>query len=137
MEPWLSPLFDADGIRAVDRWAIEEQGIPEADLMEAAGTALAEAVAGLAPQGPLRIVCGKGNNGGDGLVAARHLRGLGFELEVLELEQGRSRGSRRLAAGCRGRRRCDLRHGLQGRAEGARRCGDRSDQPLRRARGCL
>ncbi len=88
MELWLSPLFDADGIRAVDRWAIEEQGIAEADLMEAAGTALAEAVAGLAPQGPLRIVCGKGNNGGDGLVAARHLRGLGFELEVLELEQG-------------------------------------------------
>ncbi|HUC08187.1 MAG TPA: NAD(P)H-hydrate dehydratase [Solirubrobacterales bacterium] len=88
MELWLSPLFDADGIRAVDRWAIEEQGIAAADLMEAAGTALAEAVAGLAPQGPLRIVCGKGNNGGDGLVAARHLRRLGFELEVLELEKG-------------------------------------------------
>jgi ADP-dependent NAD(P)H-hydrate dehydratase / NAD(P)H-hydrate epimerase len=86
MEPWLSPLFDADGIRAVDRWAIEEQGIAEADLMEAAGTALAEAVAGLAPQGPVRIVCGKGNNGGDGLVAARHLRAMGFEVEALELE---------------------------------------------------
>jgi ADP-dependent NAD(P)H-hydrate dehydratase / NAD(P)H-hydrate epimerase len=88
MESWLSPLFDADGIRAVDLWAIEEQGISGADLMEAAGTALAEAVAGLAPQGPVRIVCGKGNNGGDGLVAARHLRGLGFAVEALELEQG-------------------------------------------------
>jgi NAD(P)H-hydrate epimerase len=88
MELWLSPLFDADGIRAVDRWAIEEQGIAEADLMEAAGTALAEAVAGLAPQGPVRIVCGKGNNGGDGLVAARHLLGLGFEVEIVELEKG-------------------------------------------------
>jgi hydroxyethylthiazole kinase-like uncharacterized protein yjeF len=87
MESWLSPLFDADGIRAVDRWAIEGQGIAGADLMEAAGTALAEAVAGLSPQGPVRIVCGKGNNGGDGLVAARHLRGLGFEVETLELEQ--------------------------------------------------
>ena len=87
MESWLSPLFDADGIRAVDRWAIEEQGIAGADLMEAAGTALAEAVAGLAPRGPVRIVCGKGNNGGDGLVAARHLRGLGFEVEALELER--------------------------------------------------
>jgi ADP-dependent NAD(P)H-hydrate dehydratase / NAD(P)H-hydrate epimerase len=86
MESWLRPLFDADGIRAVDRWAIEEQGIAEADLMEAAGTALAEAVAGLAPQGPLRIVCGKGNNGGDGLVAARHLSSMGFEVETLELE---------------------------------------------------
>lgn len=88
MESWLSPLFDAAGIRAVDRWAIEEQGVAEADLMEAAGTALAEAVAGLPPQGPVRIVCGKGNNGGDGLVAARHLLGLGFEVEVAELEKG-------------------------------------------------
>ncbi len=90
MESWLSPLFDAEGIRAVDRWAIEEQGIAGAELMEAAGTALAEAVAGLAPQGPVRIVCGKGNNGGDGLVAARHLRRLGFEVEALELEKAES-----------------------------------------------
>jgi hydroxyethylthiazole kinase-like uncharacterized protein yjeF len=88
MEPWLSPLFDADGIRAVDRWAIEEQGVPGEQLMESAGTALAEAVAALAPQGPVRIVCGKGNNGGDGLVAARHLGGMGFEVEALELEKG-------------------------------------------------
>jgi hydroxyethylthiazole kinase-like uncharacterized protein yjeF len=74
VEPWLEPLFDADGIRAVDRWAIDERGVPSKELMEAAGTALAEAVAGLAPQGPVRILCGKGNNGGDGKVAARHLR---------------------------------------------------------------
>ncbi len=85
MEPWLSALYDADGIRAVDRWAIEEQGVPGEELMEAAGTALAEAVAGLAPDGPVRVVCGKGNNGGDGLVADRHLTAMGFEVEVLEL----------------------------------------------------
>lgn len=88
MEPWLSPLFDADGIRAVDRWAIEEQGVPGEELMESAGAALAEAVAALSPRGPVRIVCGKGNNGGDGLVAARRLRGMGFEAGVLELERG-------------------------------------------------
>jgi NAD(P)H-hydrate epimerase len=88
MEPWLEPLYDAEGMRGVDRWAIEDQGVPEADLMEAAGTALAEAVAGLAPQGPVRIVCGKGNNGGDGLVAARHLTAMGFGVEVLELFSG-------------------------------------------------
>ncbi len=81
----MKPLYDAEGIRAVDRWAIEEQGIPSEQLMEAAGTALAEAVAGLAPGGPVRIVCGKGNNGGDGLVAARHLTGMGFEVDVTEL----------------------------------------------------
>lgn len=85
MEPWLSPLYDAEGIRAIDRWAIEEQGVAEAELMEAAGTALAEAAAGLAPQGPVRILCGKGNNGGDGLVAARCLKGMGFAVDVLEL----------------------------------------------------
>jgi hydroxyethylthiazole kinase-like uncharacterized protein yjeF len=88
MDPWLDPLYDADGMRAVDRWAIEERGIAEADLMEAAGTALAEAIAGLSPQGPVRILCGKGNNGGDGLVAARGLRGMGFTVDVLELADG-------------------------------------------------
>jgi len=85
MTAWLEPLFDAAGIRAVDRWAIEEQGVPAEQLMEAAGTALAEAVAELGPEGPVRIVCGKGNNGGDGLVAARHLAGMGFNVEVVEL----------------------------------------------------
>jgi NAD(P)H-hydrate epimerase len=88
MESWLQPLYDADGIRAVDAWAIEAQGIPATELMETAGTALAEAVAGLAPQGPLRIVCGKGNNGGDGKVAARHLSGMGFEVETVDLWSG-------------------------------------------------
>jgi NAD(P)H-hydrate epimerase len=88
MEPWLTPLYNAAGIRAVDRWAIEQQGVPEADLMETAGTALAEAVARLAPQGPVRIVCGKGNNGGDGLVAARRLSEMGFAVDVLELFSG-------------------------------------------------
>jgi NAD(P)H-hydrate epimerase len=85
MDSWLIPLYTAEGMRAVDRWAIETQGIPAAELMEAAGTALAEAVAGLAPQGPVRIVCGKGNNGGDGEVAARRLRGMGFEVEAVNL----------------------------------------------------
>jgi len=85
MESWLSPLYDAEGIRALDRWAIEDQGIPEAELMEAAGTALAEAVAELAPQGPVRIICGKGNNGGDGHVAARHLAAMGFAVDAVDL----------------------------------------------------
>jgi hydroxyethylthiazole kinase-like uncharacterized protein yjeF len=82
MEPWLTPLYDAEGIRAVDRWAIEEQGVPSAQLMRAAATALAEAVAELAPQGPVRVLCGKGNNGGDGEIAADLLAEMGFEVAV-------------------------------------------------------
>jgi hydroxyethylthiazole kinase-like uncharacterized protein yjeF len=85
----MGPLFDAEEMRAVDRWAIEEQGIREEDLIEAAGSALAEAVAGLAPQGPVRALCGKGNNGADGQVAARRLREMGFEVETLEVFSAR------------------------------------------------
>jgi ADP-dependent NAD(P)H-hydrate dehydratase / NAD(P)H-hydrate epimerase len=85
MEPWLRGLYDAEGMRAVDRWAIEDQGVDSLALMEAAGRAVAEAVARLASSGPVRVVCGKGNNGGDGLVAARLLREIGFDAEILLL----------------------------------------------------
>src|SRR5882724_12543311 len=85
MESWLEPLYDADGMRAVDRWAIEDQGVPSLELIEAAGGALARAVASLSPAGPIRVVCGKGNNGGDGLVAARRLAETGFDVDALLL----------------------------------------------------
>jgi NAD(P)H-hydrate epimerase len=88
MEAWLKPLYDAQGMRAVDRWAIEERGVPSLELMEAAGRAVAEAVAEMAPRGAVRVVCGKGNNGGDGFVAARLLREMGFEVEALLLWPG-------------------------------------------------
>ncbi len=85
MESWLKPLYDAGGMRALDSWAIEERGVPSLELMEAAGLAVAEAVGELAPAGPVRVLCGKGNNGGDGLVAARYLAEAGFEVEALLL----------------------------------------------------
>ncbi len=85
MEPWLNLLYDAEGMRAVDRWAIEERGVASLELMETAGRAVAEAVAGLAPEGPVRVICGKGNNAGDGLVAARRLAAMGYAVEALLL----------------------------------------------------
>ncbi len=85
MESWLEPLHDAASMRATDAWAIEDRSIPSLELMEAAGLALAEAVEGRAREGPIRIVCGKGNNGGDGLVAARRLASFGHRVEVLLL----------------------------------------------------
>ncbi|HZA58520.1 MAG TPA: NAD(P)H-hydrate dehydratase [Solirubrobacterales bacterium] len=85
MEPWLSPLLDADGMRAVDRWAIEDRGVPSLELMENAGRAVAEAAAKAASGRRVAIVCGKGNNGGDGLVTARLLAGMGYEADALLL----------------------------------------------------
>ena len=85
LEPWLEGVYDADGMRACDRWAIEERGVPSLELMEAAGAATARAAEEIARPGPARVVCGKGNNAGDGLVAARVLGEAGHEVEVLFL----------------------------------------------------
>jgi NAD(P)H-hydrate epimerase len=71
---WLTPLLDAEQMRAVDRWAIEERGVSARDLMERAGAGVARVVERVAPEGSVTVVCGKGNNGGDGLVVARLLR---------------------------------------------------------------
>jgi NAD(P)H-hydrate epimerase len=85
MDSWLEPLYDAAGMRAMDAWAIDEQGVPSLTLMESAGAAVAEAARDVAGSGPIRVVCGKGNNAGDGLVAARHLTQSGYPVEVLLL----------------------------------------------------
>jgi len=82
---WLDSLPDAAEQRALDEWAIGERGIPGLDLMERAGTGLADLVGSLAPTGRVVVVCGKGNNGGDGFVAARLLRERGREVDVLLL----------------------------------------------------
>jgi ADP-dependent NAD(P)H-hydrate dehydratase / NAD(P)H-hydrate epimerase len=88
MESWLDPLHDAETMRATDEWAISERGVPSLTLMEAAGRAVAEAAEELAADGPVRVVCGKGNNGGDGFVAARQLASFGHRVEALLLWPG-------------------------------------------------
>jgi len=82
---WLDPLFAAAEMRAVDAWAIETRGTPSLDLMERAGEGLARVTAAAAQDGPVRVVVGKGNNGGDGLVVARLLRQDGYEVDVLSI----------------------------------------------------
>jgi NAD(P)H-hydrate epimerase len=60
-------------VRAFDRRAIEQFAIPAIVLMENAGRGTVDVMQSLGVQGPVLILCGKGNNGGDGLVIARHL----------------------------------------------------------------
>jgi len=84
---WLDPLPDASEQRALDEWAIHERRIPGIDLMERAGTGLADLVGELAPAGRVAVVCGKGNNGGDGFVTARVLRERGREVTVVLLAE--------------------------------------------------
>ena len=76
-----------DEVRDVDRRAINDFGLPGVVLMENAGRNAAALVHSLATAdgspGPVTIVCGKGNNGGDGFVIARHLENLGHEVRLL------------------------------------------------------
>jgi ADP-dependent NAD(P)H-hydrate dehydratase / NAD(P)H-hydrate epimerase len=85
---WLQALLDAEQQRETDAWAIETQSVPGIALMERAGAGLAELVMARAPAGRIVVVCGKGNNGGDGLVVARLLRDHGREVDVLLLAPG-------------------------------------------------
>ncbi|HSG48405.1 MAG TPA: NAD(P)H-hydrate epimerase, partial [Longimicrobiales bacterium] len=77
------PVLTGRQAAELDARAIREMGVPEASLMERAGTAAASLVMELVPRGTILVVAGKGNNGGDALVAARCLRAWGREVEVL------------------------------------------------------
>ena len=81
-------LLTARQVRELDRRAIEESGVPGVVLMENAGRAAVEfAAVRFAAQfpGPVVVLCGKGNNGGDGYVMARHLVNRGWQVRVVVL----------------------------------------------------
>src|SRR5438105_416450 len=76
---WLS----RDEVRALDRRAIDGFGVPGVVLMENAGRGAAELLMRLNPEKkPVVILCGPGNNGGDGFVMARHLDNAGYAVDV-------------------------------------------------------
>src|SRR5215510_8078501 len=76
-------LVTAREMQAIDRAAIDGGHVPSLELMENAGLAVARFVLKHSrDDAPIHIVCGKGNNGGDGLVAARHLAAHGRTVRV-------------------------------------------------------
>ena len=76
-------LLTREQARDLDRRAIDEFGVPGIVLMENAGRGMAELLLPLGIHGPVVILCGKGNNGGDGFVIARHLDNAGVRVRVL------------------------------------------------------
>ncbi len=80
------PIRTRDEIREFDRTCIEDLGVPGIVLMENAGRQIAEVVredVGLEPTPHVVILAGRGNNGGDGFVVARHLAIYGVLAKIL------------------------------------------------------
>src|ERR1700684_3111378 len=73
----LTPLQMGDADRAATVSGIDGFG-----LMEAAGSAVAVSVGARWPMRPVTVLCGPGKNGGDGLVAARHLAAAGWAVKL-------------------------------------------------------
>jgi len=76
-------ILTQEQVRELDRRAIEQFGVPGVVLMENAGRGMAELLRSLGVSGPVAVCCGKGNNGGDGFVIARHLDNAGLSVRVL------------------------------------------------------
>lgn len=81
-------IVTAAEMREIDRVTSERFGVPSPTLMENAGTAVADFVASQYPSAKrVGVICGKGNNGGDGFVVARKLHQAGKEVRVLLLAE--------------------------------------------------
>jgi hydroxyethylthiazole kinase-like uncharacterized protein yjeF len=79
-------IVTAEEMRAIDRATSERFGVPSLTLMENAGGAVAEYVLEHhSAEQRIVVFCGKGNNGGDGFVAARRLHGQGKKVQVILL----------------------------------------------------
>ncbi|NMB81934.1 MAG: NAD(P)H-hydrate epimerase, partial [Ignavibacteria bacterium] len=81
------PLYSAQQVREADSYAINSLGIPSIVLMENASRSIYDIILSKVDQTlhTVGIVCGKGNNGGDGLAVARHFVNNEFNVRVLSL----------------------------------------------------
>ena len=82
-ETFIPRSLTREQVRDVDRRAIDDNGMLGLVLMENAGRNSAELLRSLGIHGRVTICCGKGNNGGDGFVIARHLENAGVDVKVL------------------------------------------------------
>ena len=88
MDPLPAEVYSAASARAMDRHAIERAGIPGYALMERAGAAALESIRRHWPGArTLAILCGAGNNAGDGYVVARLARAAGFSARLAALTE--------------------------------------------------
>jgi hydroxyethylthiazole kinase-like uncharacterized protein yjeF len=97
LPPLTGPVLTAAEMRAAEAHAMAN-GISVDTLMARAGLALAEAVWRFGGGRPVLILCGPGNNGGDGYVAARILRDRGLSARVAALAPPQTDVARRAAA---------------------------------------
>jgi NAD(P)H-hydrate epimerase len=93
-------ILTTDEIREAEREAISRPGGSTLALMQAAGYAVAQFCIANFKFRSLCVVCGKGNNGGDGLVAAEALRSMGYDVVVIILAKDASELSTDAAAMC-------------------------------------
>ncbi|HKD77664.1 MAG TPA: NAD(P)H-hydrate epimerase, partial [Ktedonobacterales bacterium] len=79
-------ITTAAEMREIDRATAEKYGVPSLTLMENAGSGVADFILQRYPEAQrITVVCGKGNNGGDGFVVARKLHEAGRVVEVILL----------------------------------------------------
>jgi hydroxyethylthiazole kinase-like uncharacterized protein yjeF len=94
-------ILTADEMRAAEEAAVAA-GTPVATLMERAGIAAAEAISRFAGPLPTLVLCGPGNNGGDGYVIARELKARGADVRVAILGEPTSEAAIRARASWNG-----------------------------------
>lgn len=96
-----TPILTAAQMREAEQ-AVFATGIPEYELMERAGAAAAEIIWRAGAKRDALVLCGPGNNGGDGFVIARQLRSRGVPVRVAALGESRTESARKARAAWNG-----------------------------------
>lgn len=89
-------VVTAEEMRAIDNETIKHHGVSGAILMERAGSSVARKIKEIFEPKKVVVFSGAGNNGGDGIVSARHLHKLGWDVKVFVL----ARNEKDMSAGC-------------------------------------